>query len=118
MNKKLVFIYNADSGVWNAIADSIHKFVNPDTYPCKLCGITHGYFGEKKQRHEFLEQLTLPVEFYHKDEIKKLPYTPPELPCVLCIQDEQITWKVSGDDRGKLQTLDDLIKTLMKRINT
>ena len=116
MTKKLIFIYNAESWLWNAISDSIHKFVSPDTYPCKLCDITHGYFREKKERHNFLQNITVPVEFYHKDEIKEFQYTIPSLPCVLYIQNDLIVWKISGDDRKDLHTVDDLIQTLRKKI--
>ena len=35
----LVFVYNADSGVFNALADAAHKIFSPRTYACNLCAL-------------------------------------------------------------------------------
>lgn len=118
MSEKLICIYNAHSGVWNAIADSIHKFVSPETYPCKLCDITHGYFREKKERHEFLKQLTLPVEFYHKDEVSKLPYSLPALPCILWVSNKKIDWSISGEKWESINSINNLIQEIKKHLDT
>jgi hypothetical protein len=55
----------------NGAVDSLHKFIDPDSYPCKLCALTHGYFGEKKQRKEWLAKTNYEVLFLHKDELQK-----------------------------------------------
>lgn len=30
----LIFVYNANSGMWNTMLDTIHKTVSPETYQC------------------------------------------------------------------------------------
>ena len=69
--KRLIFVYNADSGKWNALVDSLHKAVSPSTYTCKLCELTYGSLGEKKAWREFLNSLDTETEFLHKDEFLK-----------------------------------------------
>jgi hypothetical protein len=49
MSDKLIFVYNADSGILNAIKDLIHKNVSPETYPCSLCAVTYDNLGMKRE---------------------------------------------------------------------
>lgn len=66
----LVFVYNADSGVFNALADVAHKIFSPDTYACNLCALTHTAFGMRGEWRSFLEGLGVPLEFLHADELR------------------------------------------------
>ncbi len=66
--KKLIFVYNADSGQWNAYMDMAHKIFSPSTYPCSLCDITYGIFKIRPEWEEFIEHSPIPFEFLHKDE--------------------------------------------------
>ena len=36
MRKSIVFVYNADSGLFNMVTDTAHKMLSPDTYECNL----------------------------------------------------------------------------------
>ena len=67
---KIIFIYNADSGVFNLLSDIAHKIFSPQTYACNLCAITHSNFGMKKEWKEYLDSLDNPLEFLHADEFK------------------------------------------------
>ncbi|MBU2948972.1 GTPase [Zobellia uliginosa] len=69
--QKLIFIYNADSGLKNSLLDSAHKILSPSTYDCNLCDITFGVFTENKVWKSFRENTNLEMEFLHKDEYKK-----------------------------------------------
>jgi hypothetical protein len=74
MSQKLVFIYNADSGLRNAIVDGAHKILNPESYRCSLCQLTHGVLSEKKVWQSFREDTEAAgtrLEFLHKDEFGK-----------------------------------------------
>ena len=66
--ERLVFVYNADSGLFNTMADIGHKIFSPQTYACDLCALTHGYFSERREWRGFVESLPLPCEFLHRDE--------------------------------------------------
>ena len=68
---KLIFVYNADSGVRNALLDSMHKVLSPSTYECNLCDITFGLFSEKVNWKEFRLQFPMEMEFLHRDEFSK-----------------------------------------------
>ncbi|MDQ3323092.1 MAG: hypothetical protein M3525_11790 [Acidobacteriota bacterium] len=70
MKTILVFVYNADSGMFNALSDIAHKIFSPQTYACNLCALTHTNFGMRGEWKHFLETLGLPVEFLHADELK------------------------------------------------
>ena len=71
MNKEgtqLVFVYNADSGLGNAMLDAAHKIVNPDTYSCSLCQLTYGAIREKSNWKRFRKETSIPMQFLHKNE--------------------------------------------------
>jgi hypothetical protein len=65
----LVFVYNADSGVFNAMTDAAHKIFSPRTYACNLCALTYGAVQMRGEWREFLDGLGLPLEFLHADEL-------------------------------------------------
>ena len=69
-NSALVFVYNAGSGLFNAVTDMAHKAFSPQTYGCNLCALTHSTFGMRKSWKRFLETLERPSEFLHADELK------------------------------------------------
>lgn len=70
MDSALVFVYNADGGLFNSLADRAHKILSPQTYQCNLCSLTYSNFGMKKEWKEFLSRLELPMEFLHRDEFE------------------------------------------------
>lgn len=65
---RLIFIYNADSGLFNTLGDIAHKLFSPATYNCNLCAITHHSLGMKAEWRGFLESLSVSLEFLHRDE--------------------------------------------------
>lgn len=75
----LLFVYKADSGLFNTASDIAHKLISPQTYECSLCALTHGYFSMRKEWAGFLEQLGLPCAFRHRDELADEPGVDPAL---------------------------------------
>ncbi len=65
----IVFVYNADSGVFNTLTDIAHKIFSPQTYECNLCAITYGNFSMRAEWKEFLDSLNTEFEFFHRDEL-------------------------------------------------
>ncbi|MAT65509.1 MAG: hypothetical protein CMN57_07670 [Gammaproteobacteria bacterium] len=82
--EKLIFVYNADSGLFNTATDIAHKILSPQTYSCDLCALTHGHFRIRKEWVAFLESLPLEQEFLHRDEYRaRYGGTEPQPPAVL-----------------------------------
>ncbi len=80
---KMLFVYNADRGVFNAMADIAHKIFSPESYECALCNLTHGYFRERAGWKAFVEGLTADCEFLHRDEFRRrYPNSEQRLPAV------------------------------------
>ncbi len=71
MVERLVFVYNAHSGLANALLDSAHKMLSPKTYDCGLCVITHGVLGENRKWKDFRKSWGVPMEFLHSDEFSR-----------------------------------------------
>jgi len=68
--ERLIFVYNADSGVVNTLLDIGHKILSPSTYDCKLCALTHSTFRMRPEWQAFVDRLGCDVEFLHRDEFK------------------------------------------------
>lgn len=69
--QNLIFIYNADSGLKNALIDGAHKILSPSTYECKLCEITFGAFTENTIWKKFRIESDVKMDFLHKNEFRK-----------------------------------------------
>lgn len=67
----LLFVYNADSGIFNTLSDIAHKVFSPDTYECNLCAITHSHFSMRKPWANFLKTLNIELDFLHRDELQQ-----------------------------------------------
>jgi len=70
MSSTLVFVYNADSSIFNALADMAHKILSPNTYPCSLCALTYSNVGMRREWRDFVGRLSARAEFLHADELK------------------------------------------------
>lgn len=68
---ELVFVYNADSGLLNALGDALHKLVSPQTYPCSLCALTYGGVRMRPQWRRFIAGLGVRTRFLHADELRR-----------------------------------------------
>src|SRR5437868_1404471 len=80
---KIIFVYNAESGVFNLLSDIAHKIFSPQTYACNLCALTHSNFGMRKEWKEYLASLANPLEFLHADEFENKYQTEnAELPAI------------------------------------
>jgi len=118
-SQKLIFIYNADSGLRNLIVDGAHKILSPITYDCKLCEITFGAFTENSVWKDFRLQSDSEMEFLHKDEFRKqyaskfgYKFT---FPIVLAETDRGLEVLVSTEKMNNLEKAEDLI-TLIEGI--
>ena len=107
---QLLFVYNAKSGLLNSALDMGHKILNPQSYSCSLCALTHGAFAEKKPWTEFRNRSKLDMIFYHSDEFEKAyPDLNFSYPTVLIRSDNQLTEFVSTDELNNMNSLEELI---------
>ena len=65
---RLIFVFNADSGLLSALLDSAKKVLQ--IKGCTLCAITHGLAGEKSDWSECKAELGVQVDYLHRDELK------------------------------------------------
>jgi hypothetical protein len=94
---RLIFVFNADSGTVNALLDSARKLLRLNG--CTLCTITHGLAGEKSEWRECKEEIGVPIDYVHRDEIDAglAKIVEGQLPCVVA---------EAGSDRLLLLTPD------------
>ena len=111
----LVFVYNADSGVFNTLTDAAHKIFSPRTYACNLCALTYGAFQMRGEWKEFLEGLGLPLEFLHADELAaRYNLNDVPLPAVFTKGDEGLSVLLSADNINACRTLDELERLILE----
>lgn len=108
---KLLFIYNADSGLINTMMDIGHKVISPDTYQCNLCDLTFGIVGENKKWKQFREESSAEMIFLHKDEFEQQYNQKFDYPIVIQ-EDQELKIVISQTDLVNVSTLDQLIKTV------
>ena len=113
----LVFVYNADSGVFNTLSDIAHKIFSPETYACNLCALTHTNFGMRRDWREFIETLGLPVEFLHADELKtRYGIENPALPAVYKKSGERLEILLDASAINSCRSVEELKELLLDRI--
>ena len=106
---KLIFVYNADSGFANALFDVGHKALDPDTYQCNLCSLTHGIIGEHKEWQKFREKSTAEIKFLHRDEFEREYEQEFDYPVILK-QEDCLSVMISQTELNSISTLDSLIQ--------
>jgi hypothetical protein len=113
---KLIFVYNADSGVFNLLTDIAHKIFSPQTYSCNLCAITHSNIGMKKEWKEYLASLDNPLEFLHADEFKvKYQFKRVELPAIFKEENDSLILLIDATAINQCKSIEDLKRRLHLR---
>jgi hypothetical protein len=113
----LVFVYNADGGLFNALTDLARKTFAPQTYQCHLCALTYSTFGMRRGWKQFLETLNRPFEFLHSDELKRLyDVSDTPLPAVFKREGERLELLVDAQAINACRTTDDLKELITSRL--
>ena len=113
----LVFAYNADSGLFNALADAAHKLISPRTYPCRLCALTHTATGMRADWRRFLDGLGRPLEFLHADELRaRHGAAPAALPAVFEREGGALKVLLGAEAINACRSLDDLKRLLLEAL--
>lgn len=126
---KLIFVYNANSGIHNAILDSAHKIISPDTYACNLCDITYGtikedsvwrkYRKKNKKLSKAQDPKAIEMEFLHKNQFIKRhdskerdTYT---YPIVLAVKNNYMEVFIHTEILDVVETSEELIELIEAR---
>jgi hypothetical protein len=113
----LVFVYNADSGLFEAMTDAIRKVVAPITQSCNLCALTYQVAWMKPAWSSFVNHLGVAVEFLHKDEFKEqYPYEDAEFPSAYLARGGELELFISIDEMNSAETLDELIEIVKRKL--
>ncbi len=114
---RILMIYNADGGLVNGAMDLLHKMVSPGTYACRLCEVTYGTFGMKRDWRATIEALPMPASFLHRDEwLAARPGDDTPLPAILLERAGGLSTLVSAADFGRIHTLEALQALLVARL--
>ncbi len=115
----LVFVYNADSGLFNLLTDIAHKIFSPQTYNCNLCAVTHDRFGIKDEWRQYLKTLAATVEFLHADEFKVKYRTDDtkKLPAVFRLENGQLNLAINSNAINACRNIDDLQRIINAQIS-
>ena len=119
---KLIFVYNADSGLLNAMKDWAHKIVSPETYTCSLCALTYDNLGMRRPWRDFIKELGYEIEFLHRDEMtEKYDISDVSLPATFILQNGKPKLWIKSDAMDACQSLDELqelVKTKLTQTET
>ena len=118
--QRILFVYNADSGIANGLLDYGKKYLQPDKYDCQLCMVTYGAFGMKSDWKKFTKTLGIPVQFLHRDEFAaQYPDSnTQEFPTMLGLKhDSTQEILISTQNFNEIKSLGDLKNVVTKRNN-
>lgn len=117
MKRSILFVYNADSGLFNTLTDIAHKIFAPQTYECNLCAITYGNFAMRAEWKEFLETLEHELEFLHRDEFGgRYPGMATPLPAIFFRDGDLLEPLITADEINACGSADELKELIRARL--
>ncbi len=117
MNVTLVFVYNADSGLFNTLTDIAHKTFAPETYSCNLCAITYGAFGMRAEWKEFIESLDCGLEFLHRNELfDRYGIASTDLPALFLKQADRMDLWIAAAEINACATMTELKQLIVTKL--
>ncbi len=118
---ELIFVYNADGNLTkiNKIKDFYNKLLRPKTYPCKLCAVTYGNFGMKKQWKDYVNNLEISAKFLHKDEFEKeYNIIDAKYPCAYLKTSSGMKLLVSQKEMNNIDALEQLENMINEKLES
>jgi hypothetical protein len=119
-NRKIIFIYNAESGLINAVRDYFHKKRSPETYQCNLCMQTFGGISMKKEWKSYIKELEIDTEFLHRDEFEeKYNITDAKYPSAYLKKGtNELKLFVTQAEMDAVKSLDELKELINKKLDS
>lgn len=110
MSKKLIFVYNSDSGLVNSVIHLLHKKFSPSTYDCQLCMLVYDGVGMDKDWAAFIKSLNIETEFLHRNTfVQRYGSTAEALPVVLFHENGSNRPVITAADFQSIRTLEALV---------
>lgn len=117
MKRKLIFVYNGDSGVLNSLVHLMHKTFSPSTYECRLCFLIYNGISLDKGWQAYIEQIGAEVTYCHRDTFaEQHGVSYPTYPLVLEQFGETYKVLIDATDFGTIDNLDALMSKLDARL--
>src|SRR5687767_5445015 len=118
-NRKIIFVYNAKNNLFNMLSDYVHKAVDPSTYQCNLCKLTHSNFGMKGEWKAFIQMLKGEKSFFYKDDfLKRYPeYAGFTAPAVFIEEGGKLHELFPASDLNSYQSLQELQEALHNKLS-
>jgi hypothetical protein len=117
-NKKVIFVYNANSGVFSTVKDFWKKILRPSSYQCNLCLQTFSTFGIKKGWKNFIQNLEIETEFLHKNEFEKeYEYKDAKYPSAYIQDNGKLALFITQDEMNEVKSLEEMEALVSKKIN-
>lgn len=116
---KLIFVYNANSGLLNQLFQSAHKLLSPNSYSCSLCQLTHHSLGQRHIWKQFQKEQKIDFQFLHKDEIDfKTTSKKPEYPIIYYTSDKRYIPFLKANEINELESTKELIEAITFHLST
>lgn len=114
----LLFVYNADNGLFSTVTDFAHKILRPETYACSLCQLTYGAFAMRDEWRDFIAGLPLSVTFLHRNQFRSAypAFSATRLPAVFTIDDHRPTLLISAQEIERQTDLSALMALVRSRL--
>ena len=118
--KKLIFVYNGDSGIVNGLMHYLHKRLSPSTYPCALCGLIYDGMSLNRDWVSFVGTLGIPTEYQHGDDyVRRYGESTNPWPAVLLHDgDRCIATVIGSNDFAQIESLPTLQDRLRQYVAT
>jgi hypothetical protein len=113
----LVFVYNADSGLFNLLSDFFQKIFSPENYSCSLCALTYSPLGMRGRWKKFVRGLGHSLEFLHRDELKnRYGMEDVQLPAIFLRRKETLDLWIDTSALDKCGHLEDLEGLILQKL--
>jgi adenine-specific DNA glycosylase len=112
MERKLVFVYNANTDPVSAIVDYAHKVFKPSTYKCELCSLTHHNLGQRNAWKKFKKRSKVEMEFMYIRGFEAKFNLKHEYPVILERSDDSFHLMLGKKQLQEIESVEELIDKL------
>ena len=116
--RKVIFVYNANSGFVSVVKDFWKKILRPSSYECNLCMQTFSTFGMKKDWKKFIQNLEIETEFLHKNEFEKnYDIKDAKYPSAYIQDDDNLALFITQDEMNNVKSLEEMETLVSEKVD-